>query len=122
VLQSSLTQSLELSCDNKTWAWAPAIAHCVSIPFLLQYANSSVVSFLTGGQALRLQDTSASFSTEFELELVATILVGVLLLVSAVIAVFVLYRFRKSQELQEERVKLSDEGQVDTNVTEMGRY
>ena len=30
----------------------------------------------------------------------ATILVGVLLLVSAVIAVFVLYRFRKSQELQ----------------------
>ena len=59
VLQSSLTQSLELSCDNKTWAWAPAIAHCVSIPFLLQYANSSVVSFLTGGQALRLQDTSA---------------------------------------------------------------
>lgn len=39
-------------------------------------------------------------STEFEVELVATILVGVLLLVSAVIAVFVLYRFRKSQELQ----------------------
>ena len=30
----------------------------------------------------------------------ATVLVGVLLLVSAVIAVFVLYRFRKSQELQ----------------------
>ena len=30
----------------------------------------------------------------------ATILVGVLLLVSALIAVFVLYRFRKSQELQ----------------------
>ena len=39
-------------------------------------------------------------STEFEVELVATILVGVLLLVSAAIAVFVLYRFRKSQELQ----------------------
>ena len=59
VLQSSLTQSLELVCDNRTWTWAPAVAHCVSIPFLLQYANSSVVSFLTGGQALRLQDTSA---------------------------------------------------------------
>ena len=41
-----------------------------------------------------------SLSTEFEVELVATILVGVLLLVSAVIALFVLYRFRKSQELQ----------------------
>ena len=38
-----------------------------------------------------------SFSTEFELELVATIFVGVLLLVSAFIAIFVHYRFRKSQ-------------------------
>ena len=59
VLQSSLTQSQLLSCDNTSWSWVPAIAHCVSIPFLLQYANKSVVSFLTGGQtALKLQDSN----------------------------------------------------------------
>lgn len=46
-------------------------------------------------------------STEFEVELVATILVGVLLLVSAGIAVFVLYRFRKSQELQVDKHYIS---------------
>ena len=76
------------------------------------------------------------------MELVATVLVGVLLLVSAGIAVFILYKFRKSQDSQvggeipggrgvtlyfqeEERVKLSaeaQEGQVDTSITEMGRY
>ena len=39
-------------------------------------------------------------STEFEVELVATVLVGVLLLVSAGIAVFILYKFRKSQDNQ----------------------
>ena len=39
-------------------------------------------------------------STEFEVELVATVLVGVLLLVSAGIAVFILYKFRKSQDSQ----------------------
>ena len=80
-------------------------------------------------------------TTEFEVELVATVLVGVLLLVSAGIAVFILYKFRKSQDNQaggaltrtevtldlqeEERVKLSDEGlepQVDISITEMGRY
>lgn len=48
-----------------------------------------------------------SLSTEFEVELVATILVGVLLLVSALIAVFVLYRFRKSQELQVDKHYIS---------------
>ena len=37
----------------------------------------------------------------------ATILVGVLLLVSALIAVFVLYRFRKSQELQVDKHYIS---------------
>ena len=77
------------------------------------------------------------------MELVATVLVGVLLLVSAGIAVFILYKFRKSQDNQaggalagtevtlqlqeeeEERVKLSEErleAQVDTSITEMGRY
>ena len=74
--------------------------------------------------------------------MVATVLVGVLLLVSAGIAVFILYKFRKSQDNQaggaltrtevtldlqeeEERVKLSEEGlepQVDISITEMGRY
>ena len=48
---------------------------------------------------------SRRFSTEFELELVATVLVGVLLLVSAVIAIFILYRFRKSQDSQARKQK-----------------
>ena len=59
VLQSSLTTRLELRCDNSTWQWRPHVAHCVSVPFLLQYANKSVVTFLTGGQALRLQDSGS---------------------------------------------------------------
>ena len=48
---------------------------------------------------------SRRFSTEFELELVATVLVGVLLLVSAVITIFILYRFRKSQDSQARKQK-----------------
>ena len=35
----------------------------------------------------------------------ATVLVGVLLLVSAVIAIFILYRFRKSQDSQARKQK-----------------
>ena len=47
-------------------------------------------------------------STEFEVELVATVLVGVLLLVSAGIAVFILYKFRKSQDNQARGERLGD--------------
>ena len=59
VLQSSLTQSQVLTCDNTTWTWSHNIAHCVSIQFLLQYANATVVNILTGGQALKLQDSNS---------------------------------------------------------------
>ena len=62
VLQSSLSPSLELTCDNVTWTWSPSIAHCVSIQFLLQYANATVVNILTGGQALKLQDSNSRYS------------------------------------------------------------
>ena len=125
VVQSSLTQASRLTCDNTTWTWSPPVSHCISVKFLIQYANQSVVKFLTGGRALQLRNSeerlvghltvhtfylsfslhSRRFSTEFELELVATVLVGVLLLVSAVIAIFILYRFRKSQDSQARKQK-----------------
>ena len=37
-------------------------------------------------------------STEWQMEVMATILVGCLLVVSAIIAIFILHRFRKMQE------------------------
>ena len=59
------------------------------IPSFIQYAILSVVKLMTRGQALELQDSEARFSTEFKLEFLATILVGVLLLFSEVIAIIV---------------------------------
>jgi len=92
--------------------------------FLLQYGNSSVVARLTAGLALRLQrgDTGTA---GWGLEVVATILVGALLLLSAGVALLVLYRVtRPHHQLagkEEERAGLS-EGMVDTSITESGRY
>ena len=57
VLQSSLTQAASLQCDNQSWTWSPPVSHCISVSFLIQYANQSVVKFLTGGRALQLRNT-----------------------------------------------------------------
>ena len=75
--------------------------------FLLQYGNSSVVARLTAGLALRLQRGDTGWvparpgdqchtllcrTAGWGLEVVATILVGALLLLSAGVALLVLYR------------------------------
>ena len=57
VLQASLTQAATLRCDNKSWTWSPPVSHCISVSFLIQYANQSVVKFLTGGRALQLRNS-----------------------------------------------------------------
>ena len=57
VVQSSLTQASRLTCDNNTWTWSPPVSHCISVKFLIQYANQSVVKFLTGGRALQLRNS-----------------------------------------------------------------
>ena len=56
VLQASLSQTARLQCDNKSWSWSPPVSHCISVSFLIQYANQSVVKFLTGGRALQLRN------------------------------------------------------------------
>ena len=87
----------------------------------IQYANQSVVKLLTGGEALKLQDSEARFSTEFELELLATVLVGVLLLVSAVIAIFLLYRLKRSQDDQVRKTNKLYSSEMRNRISVAGR-
>ena len=71
--------------------------------------------------ALMLQDSEGRFSTEFELELLATVLVGVLLLVSAVFTIFLLYRLKRSQDDQVRKTNKLYFSEVRKRISVAGR-
>ena len=125
VLAGSLQSGQDLVCNNSSRRWQPPVQHCVSTQvqcvllrtaltrgsqFLLQYGNSSVVARLTAGLALRLQRGDTGWvparpgqcrtllcrTAGWGLEVVATILVGALLLLSAGVALLVLYRVTRA--------------------------
>ena len=37
-------QKYQIDFFSRAWLWSPPVEHCVSLKFLLQYGNSSVVS------------------------------------------------------------------------------
>ena len=64
VIQSSLTPTITLRCSGApNWQWTPAESHCVSLQFLMQYANTSVVKALSGNY-MRLEQKEQRFITK----------------------------------------------------------
>ena len=55
VLLSTLRPVATLSCSPTTHTWTPGVEHCVSIQFLLQYGNKSVVTTLSASEFMRLE-------------------------------------------------------------------
>jgi len=104
VFRSTLSDSLFLNCIGGVWN--PQPQHCVSIGFLLQYGNASEVKKLTEGAATYSRHTWVG-SREWRLEMFGTAMVGCLLVVSATIALFILFRFRQRHysNLQEEHLQ-----------------
>ena len=94
--RSTLKQEILLRCLS--WSWQPPVEHCVSLKFLLEYGNSTVVRAI-GSHYMKLRQTSALSQGEWEVEVIATVLVGCLLMVSATIAIFILFRYRKNQNV-----------------------
>merc|ERR1712224_120191 len=100
VLQHSLASVQHLYCSTDSWAWNPPVQHCVSVQFLLQYGNTSTVRALST-QYMRLEQRQIrQGDAEWKMEVIATILVGCLLVLSAIIAIFILHRSRNTHHFQ----------------------
>merc|ERR550534_3248742 len=79
VFRSSLQQDVWLHC--RAWLWSPPVEHCVSLKFLLQYGNSSVVRAI-GSHYEKLAQVSVLSPGEWRMEVVATVMVIFLLKIS----------------------------------------
>jgi len=106
VFMSTLSSTSTASCRDNSWV--PPVEHCVSVNFLMEYGNKSVVNSLTSSHGQVSQHFRSSSSS---VEVVATGVVGFLLVVSLSLAVLLYIRLRnnsRNNRLQESRRRSSD--------------
>ena len=60
---STLNPRVILNCDSDTLTWIPAVEHCVSLQWLLQYSNSSTVKRLSANY-MKLKQKQRSGKTK----------------------------------------------------------
>jgi len=107
VFKSTLTSFKTMVCRENNWS--SLLEHCVSIEFLLLYGGEEVKNSLSFSTLQLIQPNTVD-SVEWRLEVGATVVVGVLLLVSLSIGLllYLKYSERGTYLLQDEEVALEE--------------
>lgn len=107
VFKSTLSSSRTMHCRESQWR--EGVEHCTSVEFLLQYGDQDLVRSLQVYHS-QLTQSPEQRSREWQVEVVATVLVGSLLIISLAIGIslYIKYSTSGSYYLQEDQVSLKD--------------
>jgi len=105
VFKSTLLSRRTLHCRGNKWV--ERLEHCVSLDFLLQYGSEDIKSSLQYSHSQLVQEDS---DPEWQLEVGATVMVGILLLVSLAIAIVLYLKYSESgtYRVQDDQISLKE--------------